>query len=309
MISLKKDFLSLKDVSSDQINYILSTAETMKYILNQKKKKSPHLQGKTVATLFYETSSNSLISFKLAAQYLSADVVDIDVSNNLTKGESLRDIGTLVEQMGADFIIIRHPVSGASKILAESVNASVINSGDGNNENPSQALLDLMTIKERKSNFNELKVAIIGDILHNRVVKSDIWGLLKLGANVSIAGPPTLIPSNLENLGVKICYSVSEAIEDADVVMAVKLHIGKHDKNLLPSINEYRNLFIIDNKRMSYAKNNAVVMYSGSINRGIEISSEIIDSDKCLVNNQINNGVAVRMALMYLLSKKVGGLV
>lgn len=308
MIFLKKDFLGLRDITSEEINYILSTAETMKYILNQKNKKSPHLQGKTVVTLFYEASSRSLLSFELAAQYLSANVVDINVSKSLTRGESLKDTGNLIEQMGADFIIIRHPMSGAAKLLAETVNASVINSGDGSNENPSQALLDLMTIREKKRHFENLKVAIVGDIAHNRVAKSNIWGLLKLGADVWVAGPPTLIPSELESLGVKVCYSVSEAVEEADVIMSVRLQIEKQDRNLLPSLDEYKKLFMIDKKRFGYAKNDAIVMHAGPVNRGIEISSEVLDSDQCLINDQIFNGVAIRMALMYLLSKKGGGL-
>lgn len=301
---LRKDFLSLRNISSEEIDYILTTAETMKYILKQRIKKSPHLQGKTVVTLFYEQSTHSLLSFKLAAQYLSADVVDINISENSIIGDTLKDMANFIEQMKTDFIIIRHPISGSSKILAENVSASVINSGDGNNENPTQALLDLMTIKETETNFNNLKVAIIGDIAHNRVVKSDIWGLLTLGAKVSVAGPPTLIPEGLDNLGVRVCYSVSEAVEDADVIISVKLQLKKHNKNLLPSVDEYKKLFIIDSKRVSYAKRDAIIMHSGHITRGLEISSEIIYSKQCLIDNQISNGVAVRMALMYLLSTK-----
>lgn len=306
MIFLKKDFLGLRDITSEEINYILSTAETMKYILNQKNKKSPHLQGKTVVTLFYEASSRSLLSFELAAQYLSANVVDINVCKTLTRGESLKDTGNLIEQMGTDFIIIRHPMSGAAKLLAETVNASVINSGDGSNENPSQALLDLMTIREKKRHFEKLKIAIVGDIAHNRVAKSNIWGLLKLGADVWVAGPPTLIPAELESLGVKVCYSVSEAVEEADVIMSVRLQVEKQDRNLLPSLNEYKKLFMIDKKRLGYAKKDAIVMHAGPVNRGVEISSEVLDGDQCLINDQIFNGVAIRMALMYLLSKKGG---
>lgn len=306
---LKKDFLSLRDINPNEINYILSTAETMKYILSQKTKKSPHLQNKMVITLFYEPSLRSLLSFKLAAQYLSADVIDVDISKSITKGESLKDTGKFIEQIGADFVIIRHPMSGAAKILSENVSASVINAGDGNNENPSQALLDLMSIKEKKGYFEGLKVAVIGDIEHSRVAKSDIWGLLNLGADVYVAAPPTLLPADLDKFGVKVCYSVSEAIDEADIIMSIRLQRESHEKNLFPSLDEYRKFFIIDKKRMSYAKSDVIVMHSEPINRGIEISSDIVESEHCLLNNQISNGVAVKMALMYLLSKKGGGLV
>lgn len=305
----RKDFLSLRDINLEEINYILSTAETMKYILSQKIKKSPHLQSKTVVTLFYESSLRSLLFFKLAAQYLSANVVDINVSEKITKGESLKDVANLIEQIGADFIIMRHPVSGAVKLLAENVNASVINAGDGINENPSQALLDLIAIKEKKGYFEGLKVAIVGDIINSRVAKSSIWGLLKLGAKISVAAPPTLIPTGLDKLGIKIYSSVSEALSGADVVMSVRLQLEKYNETILPSLEEYKRLFIINKKRMSCAKNDAIVIHSEPINRGLEIESEIIESEQCLLNNQISDGVAVRMALMYLLSKKVGGLV
>ncbi len=306
MIFKRKDFLGLRSLESEEIHYILNTAETMKYILTQKSKKSPHLQGKSAVLLFYEQSSRSRLSFELAAQYLSANTVDVTIPKHLTRGESLKDMGRIIDQMGTDFIIIRHPMAGAPYLLAEHVSASVINAGDGQNENPSQALLDLMTIKERKGSFEGLKVAIIGDIAHNRVAKSNIWGLVKLGAEVCVAGPPTLIPAQIEKLGVKVFYSAAEALIDADVIMSLRMQVERQDTNLLPSLSEYKHLFKIDKKRLQYAKPDAIVMHPGPINRGIEIASEVIDCEQCLINDQITNGVAVRMALLYLLSKKGG---
>ncbi len=306
MYFLKKDFISLKDITADEILYILSTAETMKYVLNQKNKKSPHLQGKSVVFLFYEKSSKTRISYELAAQYLSASTVDMTLSKNLEHGETLRDVGRIVDQMGADFIIIRHPMAGSAKFLSETSQASVINAGDGLNENPSQSLLDLLTIKDQKGGFQGLKVTIVGDVLHSRVGKSNILALLKLGATVNVAAPPTLIPFELSQFGVNIFFDAKKAVEDADVVMVLRMQSERQYESLLPSFNEYKKFFKIDNELMSYAKKNAIVMHPGPVFRGVEISSSIIDSKRCLTDDQIANGVAVRMALLYLLSMKGG---
>ena len=204
----RKDFFGLRDLTADDIRYILSTAETMKYILNQKNKKAPHLQGKSVIILFYEQSARAKLSYELAAQHLSANVVDMTNSAHSMERESLQDMGQLVDQMGADFIILRHPMAGAARLLAECVEASVINAGDGYNENPGQSLLDLLTIKERKGSFEGLKVAIIGDLLHSRVAKSNIWGLTKLGAEVCVSGPPTFLLPGIEKFGVQVHLSL-----------------------------------------------------------------------------------------------------
>lgn len=303
-----KDFFGLKDLSADEIRYILSTAETMKYVLNQKNKKSPHLQGKSVIILFYESSSRAKLSYELAAQHLSANVVDMTDSANLAHKETLQDMGQLIDQMGADFIILRHPMAGAARLLAENVEASVINAGDGFNENPGQSLLDLMTIKERKGDFKNLKVAIVGDLIHSRVSKSNIWGLTKLGAHVCVSGPPTLLPTDIEKFGVNVYYDAREAVKDADVILTTRIRMESRHKDVLPSLNEYKHFFRIDENLLKYAKKDAIVMHPGPIQRGIEISSKVIDGEQCIINDQIANSVAVRMAMFYILSQIGGGL-
>jgi aspartate carbamoyltransferase catalytic subunit len=298
----RKDFINLKDISAEEILYILSTAETMKVVLRQANKKAPHLRGKSVILMFYEKSTRARMSYELAAQYLSANVVDMTMSYALGESGSLIDMGNLIDQMGADFIVLRHPMSGSAQLLAQHAKAGVINAGDGLNENPSQALLDLMTIKTQKGAFPGLKVTIVGDIAHSRVTHSSIWALLKLGAKVTLAGPPTLIPDEWANYGLRITYDTAEAMTGADVIMVVKIHDIAECGKYLPSISEYRNLFKIDERLMKLAKPDAVVMHPGPIDRGIELSSQVIDSGQCLTNDQISNGVAVRMAVLYLLA-------
>ncbi|QUI23400.1 aspartate carbamoyltransferase catalytic subunit [Vallitalea pronyensis] len=306
MLFNRKHFLDLKSLSCDEIYYILNSAQKMKCTLASKKyNTTPFLKGKTVATLFYEEHSRSKLSFELAAQNLSAKVIHLTTSKEFTRGESLKDLGRSVDQMGADFIVIRHPMSGGPHYLTKYVQASIINAGDGRNENPSQSLVDLLSVYEQKNHFEGLKVAIIGDIMHNRVARSNIWGLTKLGAKVAIAGPPTLLPSKIGNF-VEVHNTITEAIIDADVIMTLKIQSERQEANLLPSINEYMRLFKLDNNRLKYAKDDVIVMHPGPINRGIEISSEVIDGDKSVINMQQMNGVAVRMALFHLLSK--GGL-
>ncbi len=302
MVFTRKDFLSLEDVSAEEILFILNTADTMKYVLMQKNKRVPHLQGKSVITLFYEKNSKTKLSYELAAGYMSATVVDMDI----VADDNIIDMGRIIDQMGGDFIIMRHPVSGSSKLLAENVSASVINAGDGSNENPSQSLLDLMTIKTKKGGFKNLNVAIVGDIIHSRVTRSNIYALLKLGANVSVAGPPTLIPPQLDRFGVKVFFSADEAVKAADVIMVTRMPTADCYGRLIPSLNEYKNLFIIDERMVQRADSDVIVMHPGPISRGIEISCQVIESRHCLVNNQIANGVVVRMALLYLMSIKGG---
>ncbi|MCT4543946.1 MAG: aspartate carbamoyltransferase catalytic subunit [Vallitalea sp.] len=303
MIFNKRHFLDLKSLTCEEIYYILNSAQKMKYtILSNKFSTTPLLKGKTVANLYFEEHSRSRLSFELAAQNLSAKVINITTSKELDKGESLKDFGRSVDQIGADFIVLRHPVSGSAHYLTKYVNASVINAGDGRNENPSQSLVDLLSIYEIKNTFSGLKVAIIGDIMHNRVARSNIWGLTKLGANVAIAGPPTLIPTNIGQ-NVEVHNTITEAIIDADVIMTLKIQSERQEDNLLPSINEYMRLFKLDNDRLKYAKEDVIVMHPGPINRGIEISSEVIDGDNSIINRQQINGVAIRMALFHVLCK------
>ena len=275
----KKDFFGLRGMSADDIRYILGTAETMKYILNQKDKKTPHLQGKSVIMLFYEQSARAKLAYELAAQYLSANVIDMTNTVHSIEKESLQDIGQLMDQMGADFIILRHSMAGAPRLLASCVEASVINAGDGFNENPGQSLLDLLTIREQKGGFEGLKVAIIGDLL--------------------------MLPA-IENFGVEVYYDAREAVNNADVILTTRMRMEKQDKKSLPSLDEYKRLFRIDENLLRYAKKDAIVMHPGPIQRGIEISSGVIDSKQCIINDQIGNSVAVRMAMFYILSQ-VGG--
>ena len=304
----RKDYIGLKDISAEEIHYIIETADTMKYVLSQKNKKTPHLQGKSIVILFYEDRSRTKVSYELAGQYLSASVVNMNISKNeeISGFSGLLEMGKIIDQMGADYIIIRHPVSGSARFLARNVNACVINAGDGSNENPSQALLDLITIKEQKGSFENLKVTFIGDILHSREARSNIWGLLKLGAKVSIAAPPTLVPDDMASFGVEIYADAYKAVKDCDVIMSVRMQAENKYRNELPSFNEYKNMFKIDNRMLSYAKDDVIIMHPGPINRDIEIASDVIDSPRCLVNDQISNGVAVRMAMLYILSLRGG---
>ena len=300
--------MGLRDLTAEELEYVLKTAETMKFVIGQKNKKVPHLQGKSVIILFYDSSARAKLSYELAAQHLSANVVDMMATPASENRERLQDMGQLIDQMGADFIILRHPMSGAARLLADSVEASVINAGDGYNENPGQSLLDLLTIKERKGGFDGLKVAIIGDIAHSRVAKSNIWGLLKLGAQVCVTGPSTLIPAGLESFGVKICYEPAEAVDGADVILSTRITAQLKNENLIPSLDEYRSMFLIDEDMLKYAKKDAIVMHPGQIQRGVEIATSIVNSRQCIVNDQIANSVAVRMAMLYILSQIGGGL-
>ncbi len=309
MIFKRKDFISLMDTTAEELLYILDTAETMKHVIGKKNKKSPYLEGKSVIILFYEKSIRSKLSYELAAQYLSANIVDIVASEESSRYENLLEMGRTIDQMGADFIICRHPMSGSAKFIAENVKASVINAGDGLNENPSRALLDLMTIKNAKGGFKGLKVVIIGDVESTRVTRSNIWGLLKLGADVCIVGPPTMIPPNLEDFGVKVFYDTKEAIKNADVIITLRLKDEETYGSKLASFNEYKNFFKLNEELLSYANKDAIVMHPGMPNKNIEVSSSILESTRFLMDDQITNGVAVRMALLYLLSLGNGGIV
>jgi len=307
-MSLKrKDLLGLKDLSADEIEYILDTAKTMKMILTSNNKKTPHLQGKSIVTLFYENSTRTRLSFELASKYMGASSANISSNaSSVQKGESLIDTGKTIDRMGTDVIIIRHPMSGAPALLAQNVKASVINAGDGMNEHPTQALLDMFTVREAKGRIKGLKVAIIGDIYHSRVARSNVWGMTKLGAEVSVAAPATLLPPLMEKTGAKVYSTVQEALIDADVVMGLRIQIERQKKGLFPTIREYARFFGLDEKRLMLAKEDAVILHPGPVNRGVELTTSVIDGEQSLINEQVTNGVAIRMALLYLLTRRSG---
>ncbi len=300
-----KDLLGLKDLYSEEIEYILDTAKTMKYIITSNSKRTPHLQGKSIVTLFYENSTRTRLSFELASKYMSSSSANISASaSSVAKGETLIDTGKTIDMMGTDVIVIRHPQSGAPHLLAKHVNASVINAGDGMNEHPTQALLDMLTIREKMGTLKGLKVAILGDIYHSRVARSNIWGLTKMGAEVSLAGPATLLPPEIERTGAKVFSTIHEALIDADVVMSLRLQLERQKKALFPSVREYSRFFGLDDNRLKLAKKDALIMHPGPVNRGVELTSSVADNESSVINEQVTNGVAVRMALLYLLTRR-----
>ncbi len=299
----KQDLLGLRDLSAQEILHILETAKEMKKIIQSPVKKAPNLQGKTVINLFYENSTRTRMSFELASKYLGANAANITASgSSVEKGETLEDTVRTLNAMAADIIVMRHSMSGAPHFVAPLVDAHIINAGDGMHEHPTQALLDLFTMLEKKGKIEGLKVAIIGDIYHSRVVRSNIYGLLKLGATVTVGGPSTLIPKDLEQMGVKVFKTVHEAIVDADVVMGLRIQLERQKKGLFPSVREYHRFFGIDDKRLKFAKPDALVMHPGPVNRGVEFSSSVVDGDQSAINEQVTNGVAIRMAIMHLLA-------
>jgi aspartate carbamoyltransferase catalytic subunit len=263
------------------------------------------LQGKTIITLFYENSTRTRLSFELAAKYMSGNAANISAStSSVAKGETLLDTGRTIEVMGTDVIIIRHPMAGAPHMLAKHVSSSVINAGDGMNEHPTQALLDMYTMKEKKEKLNGLKVAIIGDIYHSRVARSNIWGLNKMGAQVYVSAPKTLLPPRIEEMGVTVCNKVEDALADADVVMGLRLQKERQQSGLLPSLREYATEYGINEKRMQLANDDCLIMHPGPVNRGVEMTSSVVDHAQSVIDEQVLNGVAIRMALLYLLSRR-----
>ncbi|MHB8882470.1 MAG: aspartate carbamoyltransferase catalytic subunit [Thermodesulfovibrionales bacterium] len=298
-----KDLTGLKDLSPGDIGLILETAAGFKDVLGRDIKKVPALRGKTTVTLFYEPSTRTRTSFELAAKRLSTDVINISVStSSVVKGETLIDTARNVEALGADFIIVRHSSSGIAQFLAKNLKASVINAGDGTNEHPTQALLDLFTIQEKKGRLNGLKVAIVGDILHSRVAKSNIYGLTRLGAEVRLIGPPTLVPGCLKDLGVRIFHDMDEGLQGADIVMMLRIQTERQGKGFFPSAEEYFKNWGLTTARLAAADPEALVMHPGPMNRGVEIASDVADGGRSVILEQVTNGLAVRMAVLYLLS-------
>lgn len=306
----KKDILDIESLSSDEIRLILEAAESFKEVLGRDIKKVPTLRGKTVINLFFEASTRTRTSFEIAAKRLSADTINITASaSSVQKGETLSDTVRNIEAMNSDVIIIRHPASGAPHFIAKRLKASVINAGDGSHEHPSQALLDLMTIKEKKGKIEGLKVAVIGDIAHSRVARSNIHGLTKMGAKVVLYGPKTLMPKGIDKIvgaygdtPLQIAESMEEALSDADVIMMLRIQLERQGQSLFPSVREYSRFFGLNCKNISLAKEDAIIMHPGPMNRGVEISSEVADGQRSVVLDQVNNGIAVRMALLYLLA-------
>ncbi|MFA5384391.1 MAG: aspartate carbamoyltransferase catalytic subunit [Eubacteriales bacterium] len=305
MMIQKKNLIGLEHIDTPEIELILDTAVAMKEIVFRPVRKVPALRGRTITNLFYEPSTRTRTSFELAAKFLNADVINISSSaSSVVKGESLKDTVRTLEAMGTDVVIIRHPMAGAADLVAGWIGATIVNAGDGAHEHPTQGLLDLFTVREKKGTLEGLKIVITGDILHSRVARSDIWGFLKMGARVSVCGPATLLPAGIERTGVAVYCSIDEAIKDADVIIMLRIQMERQKAGLFPSLREYARLFGLNRERLSLAKKDALVMHPGPMNRGIEISGEVADGLQSVINEQVTNGVAVRMAVLYLL---IGG--
>ncbi len=305
MLLSSKDLLGLRDLPADEIRLILDTAATMKLVLASNNKKTTHLQGKSVVTLFYENSTRTRLSFEMASKFMGASAANISASgSSVNKGENLMDTAATIDAMATDILIMRHPQSGAPHFIAPRIAASVVNAGDGMNEHPTQALLDMMTILENKGTLEGLKVAIVGDIYHSRVARSNIWGMQKLGADVYIAGPSTLMPKGIGISGAKVCANVAEACEGADVIMGLRLQLERQKKALFPSVSEYAAFFSVSEKMVSLAKKDVIVMHPGPCNHGVEMPTSVYGGDRSVIDDQVTNGVAVRMAVLYLLTAR-----
>ena len=301
-VSLRnKDILELKSMTSGEIELILETAKEMKAIIDRDIKKVPTLRGKSIINLFFEASTRTRTSFELAGKYLGADVVNITTSaSSVTKGESLRDTLMTVEAMGVDVIVMRHEAEGSAHYASKAVSPVIINAGDGAHEHPTQGLLDMFTIKEAKGRLDGLKVAIIGDVLHSRVARSNIWGLKKMGAEIHIAGPATLMPRDIEFLGIQVHKRVEDALDNADVVNVLRIQKERQQKGLFPSAREYARIFGVNAKRLALAKPDALLMHPGPMNRGLEIAPDIAYGEQSRIQEQVKNGLAIRMALLFL---------
>jgi len=301
-----KDLLSINQLSVLDINLILEVANSLKELIYRDIKKVPTLRGKSIINFFYEPSTRTRVSFEMAAKILGADTISISAStSSMVKGETLIDTAKNLEAMNPDVIVIRHSSAGVPHLIASKIKPSVINAGDGINEHPTQALLDLFTINEKKGgDVKGIEVAIIGDIAHSRVAKSDILILKKMGANVTVCGPPTMIPVGIESMGVNVCYDPSEAVKGKDVLICLRIQLERQSKNIFPSLREYAFFFGINKDLIKLTKSDAIIMHPGPMNRGVEIMSDVADSGRSVILDQVTNGVAVRMAILYLL---IGG--
>jgi len=304
MVWTRKDLLGLEGLSKEEIELILNTADSFKEVSTREIKKVPALRGKTVVNLFFEPSTRTRVSFEVAAKRLSADVINIaSETSSVRKGETLIDTGKNIEALKADIIVVRHNASGAAAMLARQVNISVVNAGDGWHEHPTQALLDLFTLKEKLGRIEGLNVGIVGDIAHSRVARSNIWGLTKLGAKVTVCAPQVLIPPAIEQMGVHITYNIDEALRQADAINVLRMQFERDEGTAFPEQLEYFKNFGITEERLAKAKRNILVMHPGPINRGIEMSSEVADGSNSVILEQVTNGIAVRMAVLFLVSQ------
>ncbi len=299
----RKHLLDIESLTPEEIVTVLDTARAFKAVGERAIKKVPALRGKTVVNLFIEPSTRTRISFELAAQRLTADVINFSAeASSLKKGETLKDTARNLEALNADIIIIRHSATGAPHFLSRFLNASVVNAGDGAHEHPTQALLDVFTIREKKGKIAGLQVTILGDILYSRVARSNIWALLKLGARVTLCGPSTLVPRVFEQIGCRVTCNVAEAIADADIINLLRIQHERQRKTMFPSLGEYVSLFGLNKERFSLTKPDVLIMHPGPINRGVEIDSEIADCGRSVILDQVTNGLAVRMAALFLVS-------
>lgn len=300
----RKDLLGLIDATREEITEILDTADRMKRHLKAGEKNLSYLKGKTATILFYENSTRTRTSFELAAKYLGATVINIAAgSSSVAKGETLVDTGKTLDAQLNDFLVMRHPMGGAPYLLAKTVKAGVLNAGDGMNEHPTQALLDMLTMREHFGTLEGLKVAIVGDIKHSRVAKSNLFGLRAMGADVYMYAPETLIPKGIDKLGAKLCSSREEALKNADVVMGLRIQLERQQAGNFPSLNEYAEFYGVNGRQLALAKPNAIVMHPGPVNRGVELTGKVIDHDKSRIEDQVFSGIAVRMAALYLLNE------
>ena len=300
---MKKDLLGIADLTSEEIYLILDTAEAMREVGQRPIKKVPTLRGKTVVNLFFEPSTRTRTSFEIAEKRLSADTLNIAVAtSSVLKGETLADMALNIEAMAPDMIVLRHAASGACHLLARICKSRIINAGDGMHEHPTQALLDAFTIREHKKRIEGLKVAVIGDLLHSRVLRSNVLLLTRLGADVWLSGPPTMVPTGIERLGVRVSTSVDEAVADADVIMMLRIQQERMQGAFFPSVREYFTVFGMTVDRVKRAKPDVIIMHPGPMNRGVEIASEVADGPFSVILEQVSNGVAVRMAVLYLLA-------
>ena len=303
----RKDLLGMQELDAAEITDVLDTAASMKEIAAREIKKVPTLRGKTVVNLFYESSTRTRTSFEIAGKWLSADVINFSASgSSADKGESLLDTARNIEAMSPDVVVVRHRASGAPALLARHLRCGVINAGDGAHEHPTQALLDLLTIREKKGHLEGLNVTIVGDVAHSRVARSDIFGMRKMGITVTVAGPPTLIPAQCQELGVKVSHRLEEAIAHADVIIMLRLQHERMQGGYIPSIREYSRVWGLSLARLAPCRPDVLIMHPGPVNRGVELAPEVADGRYSVILDQVANGVAVRMAVLYLLAGSKG---